>query len=130
MPTRLLQALLLLASLSCATLAYAQHWNELTPQQQVALSPLANQWDTLPETRQQYLIKLAKHYPKLTPEKQALFHQQIVPWSKLTAEQRQRAREKHKALSKVPPEKREAIKQMVKEQRAASGVAPANPATR
>jgi hypothetical protein len=130
MPNRLLQASLLIVSMLCATLAQAQHWSELTPQQQQALAPLAAEWDTLPEKRHQYLIKLAKHYPQLTPEKQELFHKQIVPWSKLTAEQRQRAREKHKALSNVPPEKREAIKKMVKEQQAVSGVAAASPAAK
>lgn len=130
MSIRLPQAIFLVASLLCTTVAYAQKWVELTPQQQQALAPLANEWNTMPEKRQQYLLKLAKHYPKLTPEKKELFHKQIVPWSKLTAEQRSRAREKHKALKNVPPEKREALKKMAQEQQvnhAASSVPPAVP---
>ena len=125
---------LLLLATSCLPLSvHAQPWEKLNPQQKEALAPLSGTWGTLSEKQQKNFISIAKRYPKLNPQQQQRLHSRMETWSKLTPEQRSRAREKYKAFSKVPAEKREAVKQMVREQQAsqtASGVLPANPASR
>lgn len=124
----------LLCMASTTASASTVPWRSLTPVQQEALAPLAQQWDTLPELQQHRLLKSAKRYPHLTPEKKQRFHNNLTVWSKLTPEQRKAAREKYRAFNKVPAEKREQVKQMVKQdqankaQQAASGI-PATPST-
>ena len=118
-----------------ATLAMAEtyrSWGQLTPVQQEALQPLSAQWDALPTKLQKNLLHAAERYPRLTPEQKHRFQSRVEKWSKLTPEQRKRAREKYMAFGKVSPEKREAVKQMVREQRAsqaASGGAAEVPAS-
>lgn len=114
---RSLRNLTVAASLSiclCATAhAATKPWSALTPLQQEALAPIAEQWDKMPEIQQKRLLAVAKRYPQLSPKKKQLFLSQLPEWSKLTPEQRNRAREKYKAFRKVPRDKREEIKRMV-----------------
>jgi len=128
-------AVFLLLSMAVTTAsAEAASWRSLSPAQQEALAPLAQQWDTLPKAQQNRLLKTAKRYSHLTPEQKQRFRDRLTAWSKLTPEQRKAAREKYRAFKKVPAEKREQVKQMVaqdqasKAQQPASGVA-AVPAT-
>lgn len=126
--------LIVIACFTAATVAPAlaatHPWMSLTPIQQEALAPLAQQWDTLPEKLQKRLLGTTKAYPTLTPVQKERFQTRLTEWSKLTPEQRQRAREKYRALRKIPPEKREAIKKMVKqrelEKSAAAASSPAS----
>jgi len=125
--------LIAVLSLGLPTEAMAATWQELTPQQQQILAPLANEWNTLPKKRQNNYIAIANRYPSLTPLKQQRFQEQIVRWAKLTPAQRQQAREKRKELNQLPPEKREAEIQALREKHAkkhpvaASSVPPASP---
>ena len=119
---RLFHRLLVAASL-CALLgvpAYAatKPWSALTPMQQEALAPIAQQWDAMPDKQQKRLLATTKRYPQLTPAQKQLFLARLTEWSKLTPEQRNRAREKYKAFSKVPPDKREEVKRMVRQSEA------------
>lgn len=80
-------------------------WNQLSPIQQEALSPLASQWDSLPSKLQNHLLISSKKYPTLTLEKKKLFLSRLQAWSKLTPEQRERARQKYLAIKKLSAEK-------------------------
>ena len=108
-------------SIFLCTTAYAatKPWAALTPVQQEALAPIAQQWDSMPEIQQKRLLAVAKRYPQLSPEKKQLFLTQLPEWSKLTPEQRNQAREKYKAFRKAPPDKRAEIKRMVLQKEAA-----------
>jgi len=99
--------------------AGTQPWTALSPKQQEALAPIAQEWNTFPETQQKRLLATTKGFQQLTPDKKQLFHKRLVEWSKLTREQRKRAREKYKAFEKVLPEKREAVTRMVIQSEAA-----------
>ncbi len=96
-----------------------QPWVTLSPQQQEALTPIAQEWHTFPEKQQKRMLATTKGFQQLTPDKKQLFHKRLVEWSKLTMGQRNRAREKYKAFKKVSPEKREAVKRMVIQSEAA-----------
>jgi len=109
---------MLLCLFATVSSAAAASWNSLSPSQQEALAPLAQQWDTLPEEDQQRWIKTAKRYPGLSPEKKQRFRNRVAAWNKLTPEQRKAAREKYRAFKKVPKEKRDQVKQMIKQEEA------------
>ena len=114
-------AIILLASLlfippSLATgMTVTLSWQELTPQQQQILAPLANDWGSLSRKQQNNFIGIAKRYPQLTPIQQQRLQERMVKWSKLTPAQRQRARDKFQSVKKLPPEKRAAEKQALRE---------------
>ena len=114
-----LASVLILGTVLCIP-AYAgiQAWSTLTPKQQEALTPIALQWDTLPEKLQKRLLSTTKSFQTLSPEKKQLFHKRLIEWSTLTPAQRKRAREKYKAFKKVSPDKREEVKRMVLQQEA------------
>lgn len=135
---RLFHKLVIAAGL-CALIgspAYAatKPWSALTPLQQEALAPIAQQWSTMPDKQQKRLLATTKRYPQLTPDQKQIFLARLTEWSKLTPEQRNRAREKYKAYSKLPPDKREEVKRLVRQTEAekmpapaASGVTPTPP---
>lgn len=104
--------------LSLPALAGLQPWVTLSPKQQEALAPLANEWNSLPEKQQKRLLATTKKFHELSPEKKQRYLKNLIEWSKLSQEQRNRAREKYKAFKKVAPEKREEVKRMVLENEA------------
>ncbi len=101
--------------------AYAgiKPWTTLSQQQQEALAPIAQEWNTFPEKQRKRMLATTKGFQQLTPDKKQLFHKRLVEWSTLTMEQRNRAREKYKAFKKVSPDKRAAVKLMVLQSEAA-----------
>jgi hypothetical protein len=111
--------LLAINTLLCTTAhAATKPWSALTPMQQEALAPIAQQWNAMPEKQQNRLLATTKRYPQLSPQQKQLFLTRLTDWSKLTQEQRNRAREKYKAFSKVEPGKREEVKKMVQQSEA------------
>ena len=129
----LLVSLLFATPSMAAGMAATVPWQELTPQQQQILAPLANDWNTLSKKQQNNFIGIAKRYPQKTPLQQQRLQERMVKWSKLTPAQRQRARDKFQSVKQLPPEKREAEKQALREKHAkkhpeaASAVLPATP---
>jgi hypothetical protein len=131
----LLLAALLFAAPSMATgMATTISWQELTPQQQQILAPLASDWNLLSKKQQNTFIGIAKRYPQLTQLQQQRLQERMVKWSKLTPAQRQHARDKFQSVKQLPPEKREAEKQVLREKHAkkhpeaASSIQPATSA--
>lgn len=128
-----LAAIALLVAMPCLTAhAATRPWAALTPVQQEALAPIAQEWNTLPDIQQKRLLATTKRYPHLSPEQKQLFLSRLTDWSRLTPEQRNRAREKYKAFKKLPPDKREEVKRIARQKEldklppvAASGVMPA-----
>jgi hypothetical protein len=102
-------------SLACAA---PLPWQALSPSEQVALAPIYQQWNNLPETQQTNLRHIAQHYADLNADGKHRFSSRLSAWAQLTPAQRQAAREKYRAFSQIPAEKREQIKQMVKQNQA------------
>lgn len=109
----LISVLLSVTLLCLPAQAAVKSWSALTPVQQEALAPIAQQWDALPDMQQKRLLATTKSYPKLSSDQKQRFLNRLTEWSKLTPEQRNRAREKYKAFSKVAPDKRAEVKKMV-----------------
>lgn len=86
-------------------------WADLTPGEQAALAPLAQDWSRFPARQQERLRLVAKRYPELTPEQQLLLKKRLRAWSGLTSEQRQTARQNLRRIQTLPPEDQAKIKQ-------------------
>lgn len=99
----------LATALACAALAASvalaapakktPAWSELTPAQQQALAPLAEEWGRLDAASKRTWLGVAKRYPKMTPIGQKRVQTRIKTWAKLTPEQRREARERYRELT-------------------------------
>lgn len=70
-------------------------WKELTPPQQVALEPLAAEWDKMDGVRKQKWLEMANRFASMKPDEQQRVHDKMRDWIKLTPEERRVARENY-----------------------------------
>ena len=82
----------------------APAWNDLTPDQQRTLSPLAREWRDLPDERKRKWAGIADRFPGYTPEEQSRLQRRMETWFSLTPEQRTVARDQYGNLQRIPPE--------------------------
>lgn len=68
------------------------NWQDLTPAQQLSLSPLAARWNSLNSAAKRKWIVLAANYSTLTPAQQAKLHSRMTEWASLSPKQRGLAR--------------------------------------
>lgn len=86
-------------------------WEELKPQQQKILEPLAENWNAMESARKKKWLGIAKRYPKMNPQEQQRIQSQMQNWNSLTSEQRKQVRERYKKMEQLPAQKRQEIKQ-------------------
>ncbi|MDR0479694.1 MAG: DUF3106 domain-containing protein [Burkholderiaceae bacterium] len=73
--------------------AWAQvSWNSLTPKQQTALSPLADEWRQLNPEQQNNWLAVGRHYAHMAPDEQQILQAHMIEWAALTPWQRNQAR--------------------------------------
>jgi hypothetical protein len=77
-------------------------WNELNPQQQQSLAPLAGTWRTLSEAHKRKWLALSKNYHSMPPAEQARLHSRMGEWANLSPQQRTIARMNYAATQAVP----------------------------
>ena len=83
-------------------------WQDLSQEQQQALSPLAADWDKLDAARKKKWIELTRHYSSLSPDQQARMQERMREWAKLSPEERRVARESYARAQKLEPEQKNA----------------------
>lgn len=83
-------------------------WTELNPQQQLALAPLAGDWDKLDGARKKKWLELTKRYSSLSPDQQARMQERMRDWATLTPDQRRAARESYSRTKMLEPDKKTA----------------------
>lgn len=83
-------------------------WRTLTPAQQLALQPLAAEWDQMDGVRKQKWLQLAGRFSAMKPEEQQRVHERMREWVKLTPEQRELARETYNRTRKITPDEKTA----------------------
>lgn len=83
-------------------------WTELSAAQKLALSPLAGEWDRLPELSKKKWLEIAARYNSMKPDEQARLQERMRDWVKLTPEQRMAARENYAKSTQLPAEKKSA----------------------
>lgn len=74
-------------------------WKDLSASQQLALQPLASEWDGMDAVRKQKWIDISNRFASLKPNEQQRVHERMRDWLKLTPEERRKARENY-TLSK------------------------------
>lgn len=83
-------------------------WSELTPGQQQALAPLADEWDKLDSLRKHKWLVIGNKYGKMAPDEQRRVQERMRDWVKLTPEQRRIARESYARTKKLNPDQKSA----------------------
>jgi hypothetical protein len=83
-------------------------WTDLNPQQQLALAPLATDWDKLDGARKKKWLELTKRYANLSPDQQARMQERMRDWATLTPDQRRVARESYSRTKKLEPDQKTA----------------------
>jgi hypothetical protein len=67
-------------------------WSELTPAQQLALTPLFATWNTLSEPHKRKWLAVSKNYSQLPGTEQVKLQSRMSEWATLSAQQRAQAR--------------------------------------
>ena len=83
-------------------------WASLTPQQKLALTPLAPEWNKMDEIRKKKWLEIANKYASMKPDEQARVQERMQAWMKLTPEQRMQARENFARSKQINPEQKSA----------------------
>jgi hypothetical protein len=83
-------------------------WSELTPAQQQALAPLAQEWNKLDSNHKTKWLAVSNKYPAMSPEQQKRLQENIHAWAKLTPEQHRIARESYARAKKLNLEQKTA----------------------
>jgi hypothetical protein len=85
--------ILAVAALGGMGVAWAQAlWIELTPEQQMALAPLAAQWPQLNVEQQRNWMAVSHHYARMSPRQRQVLQDRMTAWAALTPSQRNQAR--------------------------------------
>ncbi|APD13535.1 DUF3106 domain-containing protein [Pandoraea pulmonicola] len=82
------------------------YWAKLSPAQQEALAPLAQDWNRMGERQREKWIEIAKRFHALSPEGRKRLHDRMADWVRLTPEQRKLARESYQNARALPPERK------------------------
>jgi hypothetical protein len=78
-------------------------WNTLSRPQQVALEPLAGEWDRMEGVRKQKWLEIANRFSSMKPDEQARVHDRMRDWLKMTPEERRVVRENYTRTKKIDP---------------------------
>lgn len=108
-------------------------WKELTPAQQQALQPLAQQWSRLSEEHKRKWLVISRDFQSLPPVERAKLHSRMSEWASLSARQREQARLNYTGVKTLSAEEKAAQWQAYQalspeEKRKLAAKAPASPA--
>lgn len=83
-------------------------WNELTPAQQHALTPLAAEWNKMEFNRKEKWLVIGNKFAAMTPAEQDRMQERMREWVKLTPVQRRSVRESYTRAKKLDADKKSA----------------------
>jgi hypothetical protein len=75
-------------------------WQALTTAQQLALVPLAGEWDSMDSLRKEKWIAIGNRYARMSPAEQNRIQTRMRDWIKLTPEQRRTVRQSYASTKK------------------------------
>ena len=96
------------AATAPSTIAPANNWHQLTPQQQQALRPLSAQWGKLTPQQQSKWLALSQNVSQLAASEQATVHTRMADWVALSPQQRNAARFNFNSVQGLPKEDKKA----------------------
>lgn len=83
-------------------------WKELSRPQQIALEPLAGEWDAMEGVRKQKWLEIANRYSSMKPDEQLRVQERMRAWIKLTPDERRMVRENYTLSKKLDKEQKSA----------------------
>lgn len=83
-------------------------WRALTPTQQLALAPLAGEWDGMDAQRKEKWLAIGDKYARMSPEEQGRIQDRMRDWVKLTPEERRMVRRSYATTKKWDAEEKSA----------------------
>ena len=83
-------------------------WKELSRAQQIALEPLAAEWDQMEALRKQKWLEIANRYSSMKPDEQLRVQERMRSWIKMTPEERRLVRENYTLSKKLDKEQKSA----------------------
>jgi hypothetical protein len=83
-------------------------WSELSPAQQQALSPLAEEWNKLDSAHKKKWLEIGNKFSKMKPDEQQRVHARMSEWVKLSPDQRRIARESYSRAKRLNAEQKTA----------------------
>jgi len=83
-------------------------WNELTPAQQHALSPLAGEWKKMEFNSKEKWLVIGNKFAAMSPAEQERMQERMRDWVKLTPAQRRSVRESYTRAKKLDADKKSA----------------------
>jgi hypothetical protein len=82
-------------------IANGPSWQALTTAQQLALVPLAGEWDSMDSSRKEKWIAIGNRYARMSPAEQTRIQTRMRDWVKLTPEQRRSVRQSYVRSKKL-----------------------------
>jgi len=110
-------------------------WRSLSAQQQLALQPLQNNWNSLSDQQKRKWLSISANFPRMTVGEQTKLHERMAQWAALSPSQREVARLNYGEVQKMSPqqknEKWEAYQALtpMDKQKLAAAAQPAPPRT-
>lgn len=83
-------------------------WKELSRPQQIALEPLAGEWDQMESLRKQKWLEIANRYSSMKPDERLRVQERMRSWTKMTPEERRLVRENYTLSKKLDKEQKSA----------------------
>jgi hypothetical protein len=96
------------SSAPAPVLSSASSWQQLTPLQKKALSPLAIQWGQLTPQQQSKWLAISQNFSQWPASEQATMHTRMADWVALSPQQRNQARFNFNAVQSLPKEDKKA----------------------
>lgn len=81
-------------------------WSELSPNQKIALAPLATTWPSLSPGHKSKWIALVQKYPEMSEADKARLNDRMVDWAALSPKDRELARLNFAQTKKLPTDSR------------------------
>jgi hypothetical protein len=103
---------------SCPILSknYRKRYDRLSPEEKKMLQRRYQEWESLPEHKQQMLRRRMKKYEKLSPPERERFKQRHRQLQQLPPDERYRIREKLQKWDRLSPDEKEQIRQQFRSQ--------------
>ncbi len=90
---------------------YKKRYDRLSPEEKTRLKRRYQEWESLPEQKQQMLRRRMKKYEQLPPQERERFKQRHRQLKKLPPDERYMIREKLRKWDRLSPEEQEQIRQ-------------------
>jgi hypothetical protein len=91
-------------------------WIDLSAEQKVILSPLADEWNAMEDQSKKKWLGIAQRFSSMTPNEKNRIQNRMKEWARLSPQERKLARDSFTSIQKAPQEYRSDMKETIKQQ--------------